>query len=242
VFAVRDSFGNIIATSGSIVNNFRYTAREWDTETNLYYYRARYYDPQSGRFVSGDPLKFFGGDINLYRYVWNHSTNLVDPRGLWGGGASVGGSFFGGISSNEGSGISFSNSVGGIVFKDPSAPGGYTPVAFNSYGRAAGGTRPSSGMCGNNGNNETAGFNFGIGPALVLTNGNNAGDLAGKFFNTAIALGPLTVDVGFGNNGVVVVSGSVGFGFGLGSANYTSNTMTSPAPPGGNTDCGCGSN
>ncbi|HET6932216.1 MAG TPA: RHS repeat-associated core domain-containing protein, partial [Candidatus Acidoferrum sp.] len=39
-----DSFGNIVATSGSIVNNFRYTGREWDTETSLYYYRARYYD------------------------------------------------------------------------------------------------------------------------------------------------------------------------------------------------------
>lgn len=36
-----DSFGNIVATSGSIVNNFRYTGREFDTETNLYYYRAK---------------------------------------------------------------------------------------------------------------------------------------------------------------------------------------------------------
>ena len=36
-----DSFGNIIATTGSLVNSFRYTGREWDTETSLYYYRAR---------------------------------------------------------------------------------------------------------------------------------------------------------------------------------------------------------
>ena len=49
------SFGNIIATSGSIVNNFRYTGREFDTETSLYYYRSRYYDPAQGRFLSEDP-------------------------------------------------------------------------------------------------------------------------------------------------------------------------------------------
>jgi hypothetical protein len=200
------------------------------------YYRARYYDQQTGRFANEDPLKFFGGDINLYRYVWNNPSSLRDPHGLWGGGASVGGSFFGGVPWG-GNGLSFSNSVGGVVFKNPS--GGYTPVAFNSYGGAAGGTRPSSGMCGNNGNNDTGGFNFGIGPAVVLTNGNTASDLAGPFFNTAIALGPVTVDIGFGNNGVIVGSVSFGFGFGLGSANYTSNTVTSPAPPGGNTDCGC---
>jgi RHS repeat-associated protein len=40
-----DSFGNLTASTGSLVNPFRYTARESDTETGLYYYRARYYDP-----------------------------------------------------------------------------------------------------------------------------------------------------------------------------------------------------
>jgi RHS repeat-associated protein len=50
-----DSFGNTTNSSGSLTNFFRYTAREFDTETNLYYYRARYYDPTIGRFVSQDP-------------------------------------------------------------------------------------------------------------------------------------------------------------------------------------------
>ena len=40
-----DSFGKLTASAGSLVNAFRYTARESDTETGLYYYRARYYDP-----------------------------------------------------------------------------------------------------------------------------------------------------------------------------------------------------
>jgi RHS repeat-associated protein len=41
---------------GSIVNNFHYTGREWDLETSLYYYRARYYDPATGRLINEDRL------------------------------------------------------------------------------------------------------------------------------------------------------------------------------------------
>jgi len=55
-------------TSGklSIFNTCTYTGREWDKETGLYYYRARYYDPIEGRFISKDPIGFGGGDITLY--------------------------------------------------------------------------------------------------------------------------------------------------------------------------------
>ena len=75
-----DSFGNLVASSGSIVNNFRYTGREWDPETSLYYYRARYYDPQAGRFVSEDPIRFLSG-INGYRYTYNRPTQFKDWSG-----------------------------------------------------------------------------------------------------------------------------------------------------------------
>jgi RHS repeat-associated protein len=56
-----DSFGKLMASTGSLVNPFRYTARESDTETGLYYYRARYYAYSSGRFISEDPLRFSAG-------------------------------------------------------------------------------------------------------------------------------------------------------------------------------------
>ena len=78
---VYDSFGNLTASTASSTNPFLYTARELDSETGLYYYRARYYDPVAGRFLSQDPIGFFGG-INFYAYVRGNATNAVDPDGL----------------------------------------------------------------------------------------------------------------------------------------------------------------
>ena len=49
---------------------------------DLYFYRARYYDPKAGRFLTKDPIGFAGGDGNLYRYVTNNPINWMDPLGL----------------------------------------------------------------------------------------------------------------------------------------------------------------
>src|SRR5437660_10045529 len=76
-----DSFGNVTATTGSLTNPFRYTGRDFDTETNLQFSRARYYDPKAGRFVSEDPIRFRGGS-DFYAYVRNSPTNYTDPDGL----------------------------------------------------------------------------------------------------------------------------------------------------------------
>jgi RHS repeat-associated protein len=78
-----DSFGRILSRSGNIQNPFTYTGREYDEETGLYYYRARYYDPHPGRFLTKDPIGFAGGDLNLYRYVQNNPVNRIDPWGLY---------------------------------------------------------------------------------------------------------------------------------------------------------------
>jgi RHS repeat-associated protein len=78
-----DSFGNLKDLKNRIKQPYSYTGREYDRETNLYYYRARYYDAQVGRFVSKDPISFAGGDVNLYGYVQNNSVNSVDPMGLY---------------------------------------------------------------------------------------------------------------------------------------------------------------
>jgi RHS repeat-associated protein len=73
------------AQTGSVVNPFRFTGREFDAETGLYYYRARYYDPKVGRFLNEDPIGF-GGGINFYRYVDNNPANYRDSFGLQGQG------------------------------------------------------------------------------------------------------------------------------------------------------------
>ena len=62
---------------------YAFTGREWDPETGLYYYRARYYDPKVGRFISEDPIGFEGG-VNFYAYVENNPANAIDPLGLQG--------------------------------------------------------------------------------------------------------------------------------------------------------------
>jgi RHS repeat-associated protein len=49
----------------------------------LLYMRARYYDPEIGRFISKDPIGFAGGDLNLYAYVQNNPVSRIDPLGLW---------------------------------------------------------------------------------------------------------------------------------------------------------------
>jgi len=77
-----DSFGNQTASSGSITSPFQYTGRESDPETGLYYYRARYYDQATGRFIIEDPLGFQGSDTNFYRSVGNRATAFTDPFGL----------------------------------------------------------------------------------------------------------------------------------------------------------------
>jgi RHS repeat-associated protein len=59
---------------------YAFTGREWDPETGLYYYRARYYDPRVGRFVSEDPIHSQRVP-NFYAYVANDPVNLMDPSG-----------------------------------------------------------------------------------------------------------------------------------------------------------------
>jgi RHS repeat-associated protein len=83
-----DSFGNVI--SGSASTRYTYTGREIDSDVGLMYYRARWYDPQQGRFISEDPIGFNGRDINLYGYVWQNPLNYRDPLGLdgWGNDAA----------------------------------------------------------------------------------------------------------------------------------------------------------
>jgi RHS repeat-associated protein len=72
-----DSFGQTTATGAY---PFQYTGRV-PVSANLYYYRARFYNAATGRFISEDAIRFIRKDANLYRYARNVPTNFRDPYG-----------------------------------------------------------------------------------------------------------------------------------------------------------------
>jgi len=73
-------FGSAATAGDTSDNAFQYTGRENDG-SGLFYYRARYYNPELQRFISEDPIRFDGG-VNFFAYVGNNPINFIDPKGL----------------------------------------------------------------------------------------------------------------------------------------------------------------
>ena len=71
-----DPYGVTTATGAANTNPYQFTGRENDGATDLYFYRARYYKPTWGRFISEDPIRLAGA-INLYRYVANNPLQFA---------------------------------------------------------------------------------------------------------------------------------------------------------------------
>ncbi|MCL2607740.1 MAG: hypothetical protein FWD92_04220 [Methanomassiliicoccaceae archaeon] len=88
---VYDAWGNheIIEDGDKIgsVNPYRYRGYYYDVETKLYYLRTRYYDPETGRFISADDIAIFHetqthiNGLNLYAYCANNPIMFADPTG-----------------------------------------------------------------------------------------------------------------------------------------------------------------
>jgi RHS repeat-associated protein len=221
-----DSFGNTTNSTGSVTNYFRYNAREFDTETSLYYYRARNFDPAIGKFNSEDPLGFQGRDIDLYRYVWNSAPDLKDPTGLLGVGYSWNAGGYLGASPAAAGG---SASVGGLYFPDANNDGGYL-----SYGGFVG----RHGLCGNYENNQTGGLSGGAGLGAVFTSANSISEVSGPLNTTQYSILYINFEFSYSpDTGVWVLN--VSNGYGLGFSQYVTNTVTNPvSPPGPGCQCG----
>ncbi len=81
---IYDNGGTARATS-NYDNRYTYTGstgREWDETAELYHYRARVYDPLSGRFCSRDPIGYWGGSWCQYEFVGSRPLKALDPHGL----------------------------------------------------------------------------------------------------------------------------------------------------------------
>ena len=84
-----DAWGNILSATSSIPalarNRYRFQCREWSAATGLVNFRARWYDPVTGRWLSKDPIGLSGG-LNLYAFCGNDPVNSLDPFGCKGEG------------------------------------------------------------------------------------------------------------------------------------------------------------
>ena len=79
-----DAFGNSFTKTGTTPNNYLYRGEQFDNDLGLYYLRARYYNPATGRFLSRDPeggKAWVPATLHKYLYVGGDPVNWVDPRG-----------------------------------------------------------------------------------------------------------------------------------------------------------------
>ena len=134
-------YGQVAASDPKHPNRFMFTGREFDKDTGLYYYRARYYNPEIGRFLQTDPVGYTVG-VNLYTYCGNNPLNYVDPSGgeFWGAliGGTIGGAI-GGISGGWRGGWigAVSGTVGGAI-TGAMIGFGCDPVTSGAVGGGAG--------------------------------------------------------------------------------------------------------
>jgi RHS repeat-associated protein len=134
----------------NITLNLRFPGQYYDQESGLYYNYYRYYDPETGRYITSDPIGLEGG-LNTYAYVTGNPLNRIDPFGLveWEGGVRGIAFFTAGtfefklrtkkcVNGKRGyatvvlAGIGLGGGAGGISFSDDSVSGGMGDFSFSS--------------------------------------------------------------------------------------------------------------
>jgi RHS repeat-associated protein len=84
-----DEFGNVVLDTLPGFQPFGFAGGLYDPDTGLIQFGARDYDPETGRWITKDPIGLAGAHANLYAYVENDPVNLIDPTGLKGGNAAA---------------------------------------------------------------------------------------------------------------------------------------------------------
>ena len=224
-----DAWGKIIWQGGSellTINPFRYRGYYYDEETGLYYLNSRYYDPETGRFISPDSLDYLEPEtcngLNLYAYCGNNPVMGYDPEGTldWGG-------FWKAVL-----GVTIGIGLAAVTVAAVIASGGALLVPVMA-GFAIG---ASASLIGQGIGNLVSGRNFfeGISIGSVLMGG-----LAGAAFATglgglwgAVAIGAAAnmgtaaiENKSWANIGLSAVVGGIAAGLGYGAGKFLSNTI-----------------
>jgi RHS repeat-associated protein len=76
-----DEFGVVLLDTNPGFQPFGFAGGLYDQHTGLVRFGARDYDPETGRWTSKDPIRFAGGDTNLFGYVLNDPLNFIDEQG-----------------------------------------------------------------------------------------------------------------------------------------------------------------
>ncbi len=199
-----DPYGTTTQSSTSYSNPYQYTGREHD-QNGLYYYRARYYTPELGRFVSEDPLQLAAG-VNSYSYVGDNPISFFDPYGLWTFQIGFSGSY-----SYTIGGVGFAGVIGiGAVIDGHGNIASYT---YDGYGAALGSPGAQAGV------------------HIAGSDGDTVCDIAGPFKNVSVggAVGEGGSIDGFwgpGSQGQDVHGGGITVGGGAGASGFSGQTNT----------------
>jgi RHS repeat-associated protein len=79
-----DAYGNLTRKVGDADNNYLFAGEQFDEAVDGYYLRARYYDPNTGRFASVDPFEGYNNQpitLHDYLYAGVNPVNAIDPSG-----------------------------------------------------------------------------------------------------------------------------------------------------------------
>jgi len=201
--AVYTPFGAAVPSIQTVENPFRFPGQYYDPETGLHYNYFRYYNPQTGRYITPDPIGLEGGinlfayvdsvgkppsEANLYTYTGNNPVNYIDPSGLWGvgiigqasAGVGLGAGAIGTISG--GGGVFWGNGLNLGAFNTGGAFAGIGPYGPR-YPDTPGSRDWNSGY--------VVGYGASGGGGLFGTNAKSVCDLRGPFKTFSIGGGAL---------------------------------------------------
>ena len=185
-----DEFGNVTADTNPEFQPFGFAGGLYDPDTKLVRFGARDFDAEAGRWTNKDPIRFVGGDTNLYGYVLNDPINFVDPLGLINFLIGAGGSASAGTGAEASGGIFFNPGIGSDqadvgVFGSIGAGGGVNISADIFGGFILGGVENVSGL--------TSNINITVGPVSLTI---LADPKTGKAIGATLGAGPGVTPLG----------------------------------------------